>query len=92
MQRLIRLSQDRGGQTPTAFERVLEVNPRSAFIRRLGLLSQNPELDGFIQDCGRQLLDNALVLEGGAVEPQAMVERVQRLMETAAEKSSAIIV
>jgi molecular chaperone HtpG len=73
-------------------DRILEVNPRSPFIKRLAILSTNPDRDEFIQECGRQLLDNALILEGVLDNPQDVVNRIQKLMGTAADQLSAIIV
>ncbi|HVJ82649.1 MAG TPA: molecular chaperone HtpG, partial [Planctomycetia bacterium] len=72
-------------------KRILEVNPRSALIRRLGSLSANPDHDDFIKNCGKQLFASAMILEGMYPEPQEMIGRVQQFMETAAEKLSPII-
>jgi molecular chaperone HtpG len=72
--------------------RILEVNPDAPLIRRLVLLSGNPENEPFIQQCARQLWANTLILEGENAEPEEMVARVQSLMEQAAQAKSSIIV
>jgi molecular chaperone HtpG len=72
-------------------KRILEINPRAKLIRRLSAISANSENDGFIAECGKQLLANALLLEGLAPEPQEVVDRVQAFMEQSAEKRSSII-
>ncbi|MFO0908606.1 MAG: molecular chaperone HtpG [Isosphaeraceae bacterium] len=71
--------------------KILEVNPSSPLIKRLGTLSATTEHDTFIRDCALQLWGNALLLEGSVTEPEAWVERTQRFMEEAAERRSPII-
>ncbi len=71
--------------------RVLEVNPRSPLIERLGRLSANPEHDDFIRESALQLWANALILEGVMPDPEAMVDRVSRLLEEVAQKRSPLI-
>lgn len=71
--------------------RVLEVNPNAPLIERLGGLSANPDHDDFIRRCALQLWANTLVLEGVTPEPEAMVDRVTRLLEEVAEKRSPLI-
>lgn len=72
-------------------KRIFEVNPSAPLIRRLSRLSSNSEHDAFIQECGRQLYANALLLEGLPLDGEDAVSRVQRFMEELAEKRSPII-
>ncbi len=74
-----------------ASKRILEINPNSPLIRRLGSLSTNHDHDTFIKQCGLQLWSNALLLDGVPEDPQALVARVQSFMEEAAEKRSPIV-
>lgn len=68
-------------------KKILEVNPSTALIGQLSALSGGDQ-DEFIQDCGRQLYANALLLEGTLPDPQAMAFRVQQFMEQAATRRS----
>jgi molecular chaperone HtpG len=63
---------------------IMEVNPASPLVATLCGLG--PEEDDFIKLCGRQLFDNALLLEGVTPPAQEMAARVQRFVEQAAEK------
>lgn len=71
---------------------VFEVNPRSAFIRRLAELSINSANDDFIRDCAHQLFAGAQLLDGLNPDPQDTAVRMQRLMEDLAQTKSSIIV
>ena len=62
---------------------ILEVNPKSPLIARLSSLGGDEE---FIQDCGRQLFANAMLLEGVVPDAHEMAARVQRFIERAAEQ------
>jgi molecular chaperone HtpG len=74
-----------------ASRKILEVNPDASLIRRLVQLSAVAENEPFIQQCALQLWANTMILEGDPAEPEAMVARVQSLMEEAARGRSAII-
>jgi molecular chaperone HtpG len=87
MQRMLKMA----NQSFVASGRILEVNPKSALIRRLSSLSANPDHDPFIRQCGLQLWSNALLLEGALMEPEELVARNQSFMEEAAEKRSPIV-
>lgn len=71
---------------------VLEVNPHAGLIGRLCDLSNNPDNDEFIRDCGRQLFANAQLLDGLNADPQATADRMLRFMEDLAKSKSSIIV
>ena len=70
---------------------IFEVNPSAALIRRLSDLAANTDHHEFIRECGRQLYDNALLLEGLAPSTQDTVSRVQRFMEELASKRSPLV-
>lgn len=72
-------------------KRILEVNPSSRLVKRLCELSANPDQADFIQECGRQLYSNALLMEGILPDPQDIVSRMQGFMDQLAEKRSPII-
>jgi len=88
MQRLLKMA----NQEFVPASRILEINPSSPLIRRLGSLSANRDHDDFIKLCALQLWSNALLLEGTIPEPENMVARGQSFMEEAAQKRSTIIV
>ncbi|MBV8233542.1 MAG: molecular chaperone HtpG [Planctomycetaceae bacterium] len=87
MQRLLRMA----NKDLPASERILEVNPAAPIIRRLSSLTANPDHEGFIKQCALQLWANAQMLEGVLVEPQETVNRIQSILEEAAEKRSPIV-
>jgi molecular chaperone HtpG len=87
MQRLLRMTNRDFAET----KRILEINPSSPLIRRLGQLSANHDHDAFIDQCALQLYANALALEGALFEPESLVARVQGFMEEAAEKRSPLV-
>ncbi|MFM9964607.1 MAG: molecular chaperone HtpG [Planctomycetaceae bacterium] len=69
-------------------KKILELNPSAPLTTRLTALAGNSVNDPFIQQCGRQLFVNALLLEGLPLDPSQMVSRVQGFMLEAAEKRS----
>ena len=74
---------DRGFNAP---KKIFELNPSAPLTTRLTTLADNSANDSFIQQCGRQLFANALLLEGLPLDPSQMVSRVQGFMLEAAEK------
>jgi molecular chaperone HtpG len=71
---------------------VLDVNPHAALVSRLCELTNNPEHDDFIRDCGRQLLANAQLLDGLPPDPAATAARMLHFMEDLARTKTSIIV
>ena len=62
---------------------IMEVNPNSPLVASLCSLGEAE--DDFIKQCGRQLFDNTLLLEGVTPPSKEMVARVQQFMEEAAK-------
>lgn len=87
LQRLLQLTQ---GTLPAA-PRILEVNPQSPLIQRLSALASNPEHHGFLQECGRSLWTNSLLLEGAIPDPDEQVARIQKMMMEIASQRSPLI-
>ncbi len=87
MQRILRLANRDFPETA----RILELNPSSPLIRRLGQLSANADHEAFIKQCALQLWTNAMILEGVTPDPEDLVSRVQTFMAEAAEKRSPLI-
>jgi molecular chaperone HtpG len=87
MQRLLKAN----NRDVPASRRTLEINPDAPLIQRLVTLATNPDNDPFIQQCALQLWANTMLLEGELPEPEAMVARVQELMEQSARSRSSII-
>jgi molecular chaperone HtpG len=77
------------GFTPTT--PVLEVNPHSALIERLSVLSGNPDHDAFIQQCGEQLYADALLREGLPGDAESHSKRVLGFMLELANSRSSIV-
>jgi molecular chaperone HtpG len=75
-----------GDREFTAPKKIFELNPSAPLTSRLSALAGNAANDSFIQQCGRQLFANALLLEGLPLDPSQMVSRVQGFMLDAAEK------
>ena len=75
-----------GDREFTAPKKIFELNPSAPLTTRLTALAGDPANDSFIQQCGRQLFANALLLEGLPLDPSQMVSRVQGFMLEAAEK------
>ena len=87
MQRILRMANRDFPET----SRILEINPSSPLIRRLGQLSANADHEAFIKQCALQLWTNAMILEGVTPDPEDLVSRVQTFMAEAAEKRSPLI-
>ncbi len=87
MQRILRMANRDFPET----SRILEINPSSPLIRRLGQLSANADHEAFIKQCALQLWTNAMILEGVTPDPEDLVSRVQTFMTEAAEKRSPLI-
>ncbi|AMV36412.1 molecular chaperone HtpG [Planctomyces sp. SH-PL62] len=88
MQRILKMA----NKDVPEMSRILEINPKSPLIRRLGRLGANAEHDAFIKQCGLQLWSNALILEGVTPDARELVSRIQTFMDEAAEKRSPLIV
>jgi molecular chaperone HtpG len=71
---------------------VLEVNPHAALVARLCELTNNPDHDEFVRDCGRQLFANAQLQDGLPPDPQETAARMLRFMEDLARTKTSIIV
>ncbi|HUG20869.1 MAG TPA: molecular chaperone HtpG [Planctomycetaceae bacterium] len=72
-------------------ERIFEVNPDAALIKRLSEISGNPENHEFIRNSGQLLLDQALLQEGIAPDGSEMAMRIMNFMQELAEAKSSII-
>jgi len=59
---------------------ILEINPNAALIKRMAELAANPDNNQFIQDCGRQLHANAMIMAGLAPNGNEMAARLQDFM------------
>lgn len=69
--------------------RIFEINPQAAIIKRLAEISANEENASFIKQTGRQLFDNAMLQAGLVPDIHSMVSRIdQYLTELAAGKLS----
>ncbi len=74
-----------GDREFTAPKKIFEINPSAPLTTRLIALAGNSANDAFIQQCGRQLFANALLLEGLPLDPSQLVARVQNFMLEAAD-------
>lgn len=75
-----------GDREIPATKKIFEVNPSAPLIARLSGLADHA---AFIQQCGRQLYANALLLEGVPLDPAELVSRVQGFMlDAAASKTT----
>ena len=72
-------------------KRILELNPQAGLIVRLTQLTSNPENEPFIADCARQLFTNAMLLEGYVPDPEAAVDRMNRMLAEAAQSRTSIV-
>lgn len=72
-------------------ERIFEINPDAALIKRLSEISANPENHEFIRNSGQLLLDQALLQEGIAPDGSEMAMRIMNFMQELAEAKSSII-
>jgi len=59
---------------------ILEINPNAALIKRMAELAANLDNNQFIQDCGRQLHANAMIMAGLAPNGNEMAARLQDFM------------
>lgn len=59
---------------------ILEINPNASLVRRMAELASNPDNNRFIQDCGRQLHANAMIMAGLAPNGNEMAARLQDFM------------
>ena len=59
---------------------ILELNPNAALVKRMAELADNSENHKFIQDCGRQLHANAMIMAGLAPNGNEMAARLQDFM------------
>ncbi len=74
-----------GDRELPASKKIFEVNPSAPLVARLSGLADRADQAAFIQQCGRQLFANALLLEGVPLEPAELVSRVQGFMLDAAD-------
>lgn len=59
---------------------ILEINPNASLVRRMAELASNPDNNRFIQECGRQLHANAMIMAGLAPNGNEMAARLQDFM------------
>ena len=86
MQKVMRMH-DSDFQAP---RRILEVNPQAPLIVRLCSLVANADHAAFIRDCGCELFDDALLLEGLVPEVEEQNRRRLRFLQELAEGRSPI--
>lgn len=72
-------------------ERIFEINPNAALIKRLSAISSNPENHEFIRSSGQLLLDQAMLQEGIAPDGSEMASRITNFMQELADAKSSII-
>ena len=70
---------------------ILELNPNAPLVKRLCELAVNDDNNSFIEECGRQLHANAMVMAGLAPNGQDMANRVQDFMLKLADTKSSIV-
>ncbi len=71
---------------------ILEINPKAPLVCRLAELAMNSDNHRFIQDCGRQLHANAMIMAGLAPDGNEMAARLQDFMlQIAGPKSSIVL-
>lgn len=70
---------------------IMELNPNAPLVKRLCDLAVNDDNKPFIEQCGRQLHANAMVMAGLAPNGQDMAHRVQDFMLELAQSKSAIV-
>jgi molecular chaperone HtpG len=88
MQRVLRMNTPDFEMT----KMILEINPKSALVRRLSEISVNPDNAEFIRECGRQLHSNAMIVAGLAPDANQMASRLQHFMLQLAQQKSSIVV
>ncbi|MCA9116596.1 MAG: molecular chaperone HtpG [Planctomycetaceae bacterium] len=71
-------------------KRILEINPQAPLIQRLCTLVVSADQAGFIRDCGRELYDDALLVEGLVPDVEEQNRRRLRFLQELAEKRSPI--
>ena len=76
---------NKDGALPTA-NVILEINPRHPIIRQLAEAKANPAQSETAQLIAEQVLDNALLSAGLLEDPQRIVARTQKLMESLLSK------
>jgi molecular chaperone HtpG len=59
---------------------ILELNPNATLVKRMAELASNSDNHPFIQDCGRQLHANAMIMAGLAPNGNEMAARLQSFM------------
>ena len=59
---------------------ILEINPNAPLVRRMTELASNADNNKFIQECGRQLHANAMIMAGLAPNGNEMAARLQDFM------------
>lgn len=70
---------------------ILEINPKSALIRRLAEIAVNSDNAVFIRECGRQLHANAMIMAGLAPDGNEMAARLQNFMLQLAQQRSSLV-
>jgi molecular chaperone HtpG len=85
LERLMRLFEEKGVQTK---KRILEVNPRHALVRNIGLIAQRDPQAAKIQIYGEMLYDQALLSEGVVEDPAKLVKRIQELLIESSERAA----
>jgi molecular chaperone HtpG len=76
---------NKDGALPTA-NVILEINPRHPIIRRLAEAKTDAAQSETAQLIAEQVLDNALLSAGLLEDPQRIVARTQKLMESLLSK------
>ncbi len=71
---------------------ILEINPNATLVKRLAELASNADNSRFIQDCGRQMHANAMIMAGLAPNGNEMAARLQDFMLQLASQKSSIVV
>jgi molecular chaperone HtpG len=67
--------------------KILEINPAHPLVRNLSRLLGHDREDALLREITEQVFENCLLVEGLVPKPDAMVARIQGLMERAAELS-----
>jgi molecular chaperone HtpG len=65
--------------------KILEINPAHPLLRNLSRMLKADKSDGLLRGITEQLLENCMLVDGLVSKPEAMVTRIQDLMERAAE-------
>ncbi|MBI1345980.1 molecular chaperone HtpG [bacterium] len=75
-----------------AVKPVMEINPQAALIGRLSELTNNPDNEEFIRECGKHLLACAQLQDGLNPNPQETSAQMLKFMEELAQTKRSIIV